>query len=247
VSPSGEGNRHRSHLEIHAIALAAAIVAVVSCWLVGEMTREVFKPRLVSTPFFGRVNIGPSTETQNIADSRNAVLAFAILGGVTGLALGFAGGLGARSFFRGAIVGVGGLALGSLVGALTSISMLPLLYRQLVPDPNDLLTPILFHGGISAAIGIVGGLAFSIGMGRGPHAARAMTGACLGALAGAIVFHLLSEFVFADSSSGRPVPSSSSARLLARFLVIVPTAFGAAWGAVDGLVRPVSSSPTQGD
>jgi hypothetical protein len=243
VSSSGEGNRHRSHREIYAIALTAGIVAGVFCWLVGELNREVFKPRMVTTVVFGRTNVGPSTETQNVADSRNAVVAFTILGGVTGLALGFAGGLGGRSLFRGAIVGVVGLALGGLVGSLASIEILPFFYRRLVPDPSDLLTPIMIHGGIFAAIAAIGGTAFAIGMGCGRRVADAIIAACAGALLGTVSFHLLADFIFPDSRSSDPVAGTLSVRLLAKLMVTLPIALGAAWGTARGLFFGSTSSP----
>jgi hypothetical protein len=245
VSHSDEGNRPRSHQRIYAFALIAGIVACVISWLAGELTREVFKPRLVSTVFLEMTLVGPSAESQNAADFKNAVLAFAILGGVTGLVLGFAGGLGGRSPVRGAIVGVGALALGSLVGTFASIALLPFFYWRLVPDPNDLLTPIMAHGGIFAATGAAAGAAFTIGVGRWRQTARAMGGALLGAVLATVVFHLLGEMFFPDSRPGDRVASSSSVRLLSGFLVTVLTALGAAWGTCGGIVHPTSSSPAE--
>ena len=157
MSQSGDENRDRSHRLIYAIALAAGVAVSLLSWIGGELTRGAFKARHVSTTFYGMTHVGPSPETQNAADLKNSVLAFGILGGVTGLVLGFAGGVGGRAPIRGAIVGAGALALGSTVGVVASMTMLPFYYRRLVPDPNDLLTPILIHGGISAAIGAVGG------------------------------------------------------------------------------------------
>jgi len=245
VLAPGRATLDRSHQQIYAIALAAGIVASVFGWLVGELTRTAFKPREIVFVFQSIRSVGPSNETLNTADYKNAVLAFGIMGGVTGLLVGFAGGLGARSPFRGAIVGLGGFASGGLVATVASITILPFLYRRLVPDPNDLLTPIMVYGGISAAIGAVGGAAFAIGMGRGRLAARAMAGACLGAFLGTVVFQLLNELVFAHPSSGSLVSGSSSTRLLTRLLVTVLTALGAAWGSVGGLARPTISPPSE--
>jgi hypothetical protein len=245
VSHSGHGDRPRSHQQIYAFALIAGIVACLISWLAGELTREVFKPRLVTTVFQGMRMVGPSTESQNAADFKNAVLAVAILGGVSGLVLGFAGGLGGRSPVRGAIVGVGALALGSLVGTFASIALFRLVYGRLVPDPNDLLTPIMAHGGVSAATGAVAGAAFAIGVGRWRQIARAMGGALLGAVLATVVFHLLGETFFRDSRPGDPVASSSSIRLLSAFLVAVLTALGAAWGTPGGVDHTTSTSPAE--
>jgi hypothetical protein len=173
----------------------------------------------------------------------NATLAFAILGGVTGLMLGLAGGLAGRSRARGVIVGLASLAAGTIVGALASFALIPLFFRGLVPDLNDLLTPILIHGGIWMAIGALGGLAFAIGMGRGRHVPVAVGAACVGAFVASVLFHLLSEGLFADSSSTAPLAKSALARLLAMLLVTVLVAVGAARGTLGRDTRPAARVP----
>ena len=158
---------------------------------------------------------------------------------MTGLFLGMAGGLAARSLRRGLIVGLGGLVVGGVVGVAASWGLLPLFYRRVVPDPNDLLSPVLVHAGVWMAIGAVGGLAFAVGMCCGWNSVNAVLGACLGAFVATLLFHGLGEFLFVDSASSAPLAAAPLARLLADFLVTLLVACGTARGALS---RPAHAS-----
>jgi len=236
-----EGSRPRPHRGVWTIALAAGVAAGLVAWLAGELAYGFFQPRLykVDVIAFG-TTMQPSKESLAAADLKNATLAFAILGGVTGLAMGFAGGLAGRSPARGVIVGLAAQAAGAIVGALTSLALLPYFFRGLVPNSNDLLSPVLIHGGIWMAIGAVGGLAFAIGMKCRRHLPNAVGAACVGAFLAAVLYHLLSGSLFPDSKSTDPVASSSFVRLLGMLLVTVLVAVGAARGALGRVPRPAS-------
>jgi hypothetical protein len=238
---SSEKARDRPYWQVWAIALAAGVAAGLVSWRGGELVNGVFQPQLFDVTFPMGVTLNmPTAKSKNVADYHNAILALTILGGVTGLALGFAGGLAGRSPTRGLIVGLGGLAVGGLVGALSSYALLPLFYHQLVPDVNDLLSPMMIHAGIWMAIGAVGGLAFAMGLGRWRRVLVAIGGACLGALGASVLFHLLSEVLFPDSGSTDAVASSSIVRLLAMLLVTLLVAVGAARGSQSRVRRPPS-------
>ena len=99
TAPMAPGeSRPRSHRQIWAIALGAGVAAGLIAWLAGELAHGFFRPRLYKVEVMGLgMTMQPSRESQAAADLTNATLAFAILGGVTGLAMGFAGGLADRS------------------------------------------------------------------------------------------------------------------------------------------------------
>jgi hypothetical protein len=231
------------HLRIWAIALAAGIAAGLLSWGGGELAQGAFKPRLHKVTLLdGSTMMLPSAVSTNVAEFKNATLAFAILGCILGLAMGFAGGIAGGNFARGVVVGLGAQAAGGLVGTLASLALLQLFYRSYVRDTNDLLSPILIHGGIWAAIGAVAALAFGLGMGCAPRRLLvAALDACVGAFLAAILFQLLGASQFPESGSADPVANSPFVRLVAMLLVTCLVALGAARGALSR--APLSPSP----
>jgi len=248
---------------VWAIVLASGVVAGLIAWGGGELTRGAFKPRLLKVQRLLQTFVQPTTQTQMAADLKNATLAFAILGAATGLAMGIGGGLAGRSQSRALTVGLGMGAIGALVGALVSWPLVALAARRIIPDPNDLATPLLIHSGIGIAIGAVGGAAFAAGMGVGRRFLRVVEGACLGALFGTVLVHLLGAAVFPDpdtlsrhfqglltvqndesinpGTSSTVLAYSSLLRLLARLLVTVLVAVGVSWGLLSrgaGAIKP---------
>lgn len=247
------------------IALASGVAAGLIAWGVGELTRGMFKPRLHKVQVLLETFIQPTTQSQLAADLKNATLAFAILGAATGLAMGIGGGLVGRAWSRALTAGLGMGAIGGMIGTLASWALLALTSRRLVPDPNDLVTPLLIHSGIGLAIGAVGGVAFAAGMGLGRRSPKVIEGACLGALLGTILVHLLGAVIFPDpetlshqfqglvtvQNNETINPGTSAAvlalarplRLLARLLVTILIAVGSAWGALShgaglGAIKP---------
>jgi hypothetical protein len=231
TAPPNELNSLRRG-QVWAIAVVAGLVAGVVAWLASEPLREVFKPQLFPIRVALTTFIQPTAASLNAADIKNGTVVFTILGAVTGLTMGIAGGLARRSAQRALTVGLSGLVAGALVGAGASWGLLPLFFRRSVPDPNDLLSPVLIHGGIWIAIGAVGGAAFGLGMRCGRRLFDAIVGACLCALVATLVFHGLGEALFPDSGATSPVAASAGVRLLAVFLVSFLSAIGAARGAL---------------
>jgi hypothetical protein len=228
---------------VWAIGLAAGVAAGFVAWLAGELAHEAYKPQLFQVEILGRKWMVPTTASENAAALKNGTLVFAILGCVTGLAQGLAGGLAGHSAKRGVIVGLAGLAVGGLVGALASLALIPFLYRGLVPDSNDLLSPILIHGVIWMAIGAVGGLAFAIALGSRRSIPSAAVAACVGAFLASVLVHLLSAALDPDSSWTEPVARSALLRLVAMLLISVLVAVGAARGALGRVKRAASPAP----
>ena len=130
-----------------------------------------------------------------------------------------------------------------LVGVMSSLALLPFFYGRVVPDQDNLLTPTLIHGGIWAAIGAVGGLAFAIGMRSRGHLLNALGGACVGAFSASVLYHLLSGSLVSDSSSTAALGGTAIVRLMAMILVTVLVAIGSARGAL-GRIPP--SPPASG-
>jgi hypothetical protein len=227
-SPSGSPATLLRAGRVWGVALAAGLAAGLLAWAAGEAAHGAFRPRTFQVEIMGQTSIEPTVGTQNAADYKNAALAFAFLGGATGLLLGLAGGIVSGGPVRGLLVGSLGLLAGTLVGALASLAILRIHYRGFVPNPNDLVTPILIHGGIWTVIGAVGGAAFALGAGLRRHATSAAAGACLGAMLATLLFHVLGESFLPGSSYAEPLAATPTARLLARVLVPLLAAAGAA-------------------
>jgi hypothetical protein len=233
----------RSGRPMWTIVLACGTAAGLMSWLGGELAHGAFRPQLFVVQNMGITSHVPSRESQRAADLKNSTLVFAILGGLTGLATGLAGGLAVHSPTRGLKVGLLALATGAIAGALTSLGLVPLFYRELIPDTNDLLTPILIHGGIWTAIGAVGGIAFAIGTVKSKkQLADAIAGACFGAVLATIFYHVLAAAVFPEAKSTEVVANTAIVRLLAMSLVPIMIAVGAGFGAQGGFVRPTTSA-----
>jgi hypothetical protein len=209
----------------------AGLVAGAVSWGAGELAYGAFQPPLSKVTTGTIVLIMATRPDSNAADAKNATLAFAILGSVLGLFLGVAGGLVRRNLLRGVWAGAVGLVLGGLAGAFASLPLLGLYYRQLVPNPNDLMRPLLTHGGIWCAVGATGGLAFGLGSGNWRRLLNAISGAILGAALATALYEGIGIAAFPASSTTEPLPPSWDVRLLARVLVSVFAALGAAAGA----------------
>jgi hypothetical protein len=222
------GKAHPSFLRGLTLALAAGLAAGLVAWVEGEAVFGYFVAPLSPVSVGPMVLMQATTPAVNAADVKNATLAFAILGSSLGLLLGVAGGLVRRDPRRCSLAGVVGWVLGGLVGALASMPFLALFYRQNVADPNDFLLPLLMHAGIWCPIGAVGGLAFGLGSGGGPRLLNAAIGGFLGAAIATILFEIIGIGVFPDDRSTDPLANTWVLRLLARLLVAVFAALGAA-------------------
>jgi hypothetical protein len=129
------------------------------------------------------------------------------------------------------MAGLVGACAGAAVGAAVPYLVLPGYagYRQM--HGGDLAASLVLHGCLWAGIGAAGGLALGLGLeGRSRIWLRAL-GGLLGAIGGAILFDLLVAFAFPLEETAMPTSSSARTRLLARLMVAVLAAAGAAWAA----------------
>jgi hypothetical protein len=230
------GIRPHSRWKAGLIAVAGGVVAGLVAWMAGEQAANVFHPRLYKTEVMGLVYDLPTQQSQRVADIKNALLTVAILGGATGMAMGLAGGLAGGSPRRGVMVGLAALVAGTLAGVLSGFFVFRHFFRDVVPDVNDLLTPILLHGAIWMVIGAVGGLAFALGIGGRPQRLHAAVAAGIGAFLASVLYHVLGAILSPGSNASDPVAKSADLRFLAMTLFTVLVAAGAAIGAL-GQVR----------
>jgi len=205
------------------------------------MTHDFFRPRLYEVQAMGLKTMKPSRESLGAANLANGTVADILLGGVTGLVLGYAGSLACRAPARGLKVGLPFFLAGAIVAAAASIVLIPLLSRGLVPDTNDLLTPILIHGAIWMAIGALGGAAFAWGLDQPRQIPIAAGAACVAGFLASVLYHLIDAGFFPDSDPTEPISHSSLVRFLSMLLPALFIAVGAARGS---LARERKPSPS---
>jgi hypothetical protein len=184
----------------------------------------------------------PSLKTENAALSKNAALAFAILGGCTGGLFGLAGGLAQRCANAAARAMLLGAGLGLVLGAGMSLALLPpALQAQFDYSDYDLLISLSTRGLIWGLLGASAGLAFAVGLGHRPILAPALLIGAMGAVIGALGFELLGAAFFAGAATTKPIPETWQTRLLAYFLMTIATA--AALAAIPLRPRPTPTLP----
>lgn len=244
VPPATAGpNRALGPLRAWGLVLGAALVAGFLSWGGVEATRGFFKPRLVKKQMpDGSIVFDPTLASQKLADTRNNALASGIEGGLLALAMGLVGGLLGRSPARGLAVGLVAMMAGALAGALATARLFPIIYRDLVPDPNDLLTPLLVQAGIWMAIGAVAGLALAFGSGAVRRMPDALWGSILGGFLAAGLYRLLHGMLSPASSPTVLVALEPTSRLLAVFCLTGLVSVGAARGAIGKIDRADASA-----
>jgi hypothetical protein len=222
-------------------ALAAGVVAGVVSWLAGEACLDVVKARRRAVVDRGMALNISDRQGEAAAGALNAGLAFALLGASLGAAFGAAGGcIRGDGRAAGRAAGVG-LAVGAVGAAMASAAVLPTYnaYRLGHPDEasRDLMLPLAVHVVTWATAGAAGGLALGAGLGLRDRRAlsRLVVGGLGGAALGAVIFELAGAIAFPEAETARYVSKTAPTRLLARLLVCILAAGGAAAAAVDAL------------
>jgi hypothetical protein len=226
--------------------LAAGVAAGLIAWLAGEVVHGTFSP-----PESLLKNVNPAlspalASAQKLANIKNAILAFGLMGAVLGLILGGVGGLARGSPRAGSIAGLIGLLAGGAAGAGVSWVLVPIAERNSDLLSDNLGFALLFHAGTWSAVGAAGGLAFGQGIAGRGSIPRAVLGATLGALLGTVIYELVGALAAPLDETSRPLSLTASTRLLARLAVILPAALGAAWAvqsAPDRAARASKADP----
>jgi hypothetical protein len=226
-TPSGTGRRGQARAR--RLALAAGLLAGLSAWSIGEVS-GVYR---FTPPLHLISKIGPASSElvrlKAAAEDRGATFAFTVLGLALGLALGGAGGLARGSSASALKAAALGAAAGAGAGFGISQALLPLFHRLLVQIADNVLVPMLLHGGLWGAVGAAGGLAYGWGLRGLRGLARPLLGGLAGALLGAIAFEVVGVFALMSSGTTQALPTTAIARLLAMLTLALPAAAGASW------------------
>ena len=227
-----------------ALLLAAGIVAGLAAWLAGEAGLDAIKPARHPLNSRGIILDVVHPRDREIAEARNAGLAFSLLGASFGMCLGATGGLARRSGRAAILAATLGLASGAVACAAISMVVLPgyNAYRHDHPDEasRDLILPLLVHAAAWSAAGGAGGAAFAFGLGKQGLWPRAIVGGFVGAVVAAGVYELVGVAAFPSAGTTQFVSSTWPTRLLARLAVGSLAAAGIAVAVAPPGARPVT-------
>lgn len=226
--------------------LGAGLLAGLVSWAAGEPLCAVVQPPMRVSRDNGMVRVFVTPQDMAAADTRNAALSFAVLGGVLATSLGAAGGLSRKNGRAAATAAFLGLVAGAAASAGIAFLILPPYYAYQMRTPDQdlrgLLGPLMVHIGLWAPAGAAGGWAFARGLApRGGRRAIAL-GGLLGATAGALVFEFVAALAFPLDETTRAISEMCGARLLARFAVTICAAAGVLLGLAVS-VLPVGDRP----
>jgi hypothetical protein len=188
----------------------------------------------------------PRTPMPTMDDARKLTLAriasgttaFAVMGGLLGLAFGLAGGAARRSPGAAVTIGAVGLVLGSIVAGGVALLTLPLVFTRLDPQSQDLVGPLLYHEALYSVAGALGGLVFGLGAGGRGLWMRTAIGGWVGAALAIAVYEMALALALPTHQAQYPLPGSSATRTLAHVLVALGAAIGMAAAVAEPRRRP---------
>jgi hypothetical protein len=151
-------------------------------------------------------------EARSVAESRQAALAFGVLGAILGLGLGLSGGLVslAGTHMR---AGLTGMVLGGGLGVVAALLCVPRFYEHLTPG-GGLGAHILMYAGMFIPLGAACGMALGMGLAVKQAAARCALGGMLGATLAVIVLVIANSLAFPLDQEPAPVPAERIGRLI---------------------------------
>jgi hypothetical protein len=229
--PAGIAPRDSSRRLILLVASFWAGLAGVISWAVGEAKLVEASAKHVQFVAAGRPIEWSTPATREAAAEVTSSRLHAAFGGLLGLVLGLVGGRSRRSMPGAVRAGLVGAVLGVVVGGGAPYWILPAYARYRQVSGGDLGASLVLHATLWSGIGAAGGLALGLGLGGWSRAWRAALGGLLGALGGGLLFDLLGAWAFPLEETGLPSSATARTRLLARLLVAVLAAAGAAWAA----------------
>ncbi|MEO6807747.1 MAG: hypothetical protein ABI353_01360 [Isosphaeraceae bacterium] len=221
------------------VVLASALIGGALGWLGGEAAFDHFvlpeeldaRSASISAT---QADMDEAGQFRLKNETRNGALALGLLGAAMGLTLGLAGGIVGRRPKRGLAYSIPGLIVGGALVAGVVLALQPALKTWQTENPDDLLSVLLLHGVLAAAVGASGGLAFGLGLGERGWTPRALLGGLAGAALAALLFQMVAGAAFPIGRPDYIVPTTPSTRLVARLVLGLGTALGVC------LARPVA-------
>lgn len=198
----------------------AGLLAGLAAFGAGEAVYKLVPAEKVKQTIMGQTLYAPTGPTTIVADTRNAALAFGILGVCLGGFLGAAGGLARRSAIATLGAGLLGALLALAIAVLGSFAMLPFIMDVQPYHPEyELLLSIAAHAALWGLPGAAAGLAFGVGLGHRGSILRGVAGGFAGAVLGTVVFDVIGAAIFPLAGTAEPISATWPSRLFARLAV----------------------------
>ena len=231
AADGGEGAHPR---RLWALAMAAAVVAGLLTWMIGERTVRFFEPPPRPTRARGLTMNRPSFDSRVAAELKNATLTFGVFGAGLGLAMGLAGGLGRRAPAPRCRPRRSDWCSAARSGGWPRLPCSPSTIASWTsprrPLSHDLILPFLVHAGIWSSVAATSGLAFGIGLRSRRRLALVALHGLLGGLLGAGIYEILAALAFPAGRTTEPLAGAWAPRLIGRLTVsIAAAAFFVRW------------------
>jgi hypothetical protein len=220
---------------VAAWTIGAGLLAGLIAWAAGERLCVAFLPPVTMLQGEGGTRAFFTLQDLATADTRNATLCFAVLGGALGAGLGAAGGLSRKNGRSAASAALVGLIAGAAVSAGITALLLPPYYAYQMRTPDrelrGLFLPLFVHIGLWAPAGAAAGWAFARGLAPRGGTPAIVLGGLLGAAGGALVYEFVAALAFPLEETHHVISDSPWTRLLARVAVTTLAAAGVSLGA----------------
>jgi hypothetical protein len=203
-----------------ALTLAAALLAGLVSWALGEWAVVHFAPRpeeILREAHRSGSTWHATVKLERVALMRSSLVSYGSLGALLGFALGLCGGRTLRSNVMAASSGLVVGGLGAMAGAWL---FLPIHFRDVDfalanTIERGLVVPLTVHAGMWVPIGLAAGLALGISLGGVARTIRTVVGGALGAAVGTVVYDLVGSLTFSAGPTAEPIPTTLWLRLIA--------------------------------
>jgi hypothetical protein len=209
-----------------AFVLCLASIAGAAAWLGGERAHQLFKPSEESSS--QRFDFRALNRELSLSGTRNAAVAFGLLGACLGLALSLTPGSSRRSTVRRLGSSLLGLLAGGTAGVAGSYLVIPFHYEYKDPSGTEIGQSVLTHGMIWGLVGLGAGVAYGISRSRPTRLTvfRSAQGGLIGALIGTVLYELIGGLAFPLARTTDAISASAWTRLLACMAIALGTAVG---------------------
>jgi hypothetical protein len=209
--------------------LLAGLVAGLISWYAGELTYEWFPAELrPAKTSMGQDVMDVTPETARVSVTKSALFSSALLGGTLGLCFGLAGGLSRGAVRMAMAAGLFGLVLAAAAGFSATYALLRVYFATRADSAESIGSSLVIHAAIWSAIAAFAGLALGLGLADKRRAPRALLGAAVGGALGAVIYEVAGCIAFPYAKTTQMISVTWETRLMARLLVSLLAAIGAA-------------------